>query len=129
MKALFTIFFLILSLNLFAGTISAKVSVQSQKNQVRNDLLQSVKTPLGKKELIYQKGDIKFYASINEFKEKLPEMPQGTPVIIYGEVYKGTKIIGHPQIVTLLGHEATFTSETAQGEFFEIKFLPTKLTR
>lgn len=126
MKVLFLL--LLLSSSAFAGFVTSKVSVKDKRNEVRDELMQESQTHTGKKEKIYENGDLRFYASIAEFKDKLPEMPAGTPVIIYGEVFKGDKLIGRPQIITLLGHEATFSSESKTGEFYEIKITPTKLT-
>ena len=128
MKVLFAIFFAGFSLSVFAGIIQTKISIQSKKNNVRTDLMQSHDSSLGTKEKIYEQGDLKFYASISPYKNDFPEMPEGTPILIYGEIYKGNKIIGRPKIITLLGKEAVFRSDPDQKDFFEIKIIPTKLT-
>jgi hypothetical protein len=128
MKVLFAIFLSSFSLQLCAGVIKTKILVQSQKNIIRTELMQTHDSIIGTKEKIFEQGDLKFYASILPYKNDFPEMPKGTPILIYGEVYKGNKIIGRPQIITLLGKEATFRSDPDQKDFYEIKIIPTEMT-
>ena len=128
MKIIFLILFF--SNIVQAATIKAGLSLSNKKAENRQNLLKEVQVTLGQKQKLYDDGQLSFYATITEFKEKLPEMPAGVPVMIYGEVYQNNKIVGHPQVLTLLGREATFTMDDSEKNIhFELKFKPTLIEK
>lgn len=134
MKQIMILFVLTFSTTILAKQVELKISTTYKKGDITTKMNEvKVIANMDKEFNIPNTGGNPFNMKLNvsEFKEKIdPKLDPTKSLIVKGNISiqenGEMKTIATPQVITMIGNEATISTQDEDGTFFEMKILPVK---